>query len=123
MMPVPIESARSKYLQGLASGKLLYQFDRVAGVPVFFPREVGPSGRPDALEWRCSAGFGAIYAITVFHPKGRAPYPIVIVELDEGFRLMSTVIGDCAGLSIGSRVRAGFEATADEYRVVFEVVR
>ncbi|AJZ60609.1 hypothetical protein OI25_3009 [Paraburkholderia fungorum] len=123
MLPVPTESARSKYLKGLANGQLLYQFDRVAGVPVFFPREVGPSGHPDALEWRRSSGLGVVYSITVVHPKSRPRYSIAIVELDEGFRLMSTVIDDRCDVPIGSRVRASFEPMDEESRVVFEVLR
>lgn len=121
MWPVPVQSARNVYLNGLQNGKLMYQFDRIVGVPVFFPREVGPSGRPEALEWRESAGLGTVYSMTRFHPRSRPPYSIAIVELDEGFRLMSTVLGAPSDAPIGTRVRANFETTDTGPRVVFEV--
>ncbi len=72
------------------------------GRPVFRPR-VGPS------VWRVSAGVGTVYATTVARPRradsGEA-YNIVLVDLDEGFRMMSTVVGVAPeDVAVGARVR------------------
>jgi uncharacterized OB-fold protein len=75
---------------------------------VFFPRVAAPGdGAP--LEWKVSRGEGSVYATTVVHRKGEPPLNVSLVELDEGFRMMSRVEGvDAAAVRIGMRVR--FEA-------------
>jgi hypothetical protein len=68
------------------------------GRPVFRPR-VGPT------EWRVSAGRGTVYATTVAHAREGEPYNIVLVDLDEGFRMMSTVVGVAPeDVAVGARV-------------------
>lgn len=119
----PAESARAIYLKGLREASLLYQFDRVAGVPVFYPREVGPSGVRGALEWRRSGGRGTVYSITVIHRKDEGPYNIALIALDEGFRMMSTVISATpVQVRIGQAVQAAFDEFAGAARVVFRPI-
>ena len=62
------------------------------------------------------SGRGSLHTFTVArratHPKlaDRVPYVIAIVELDEGPRLTSTVVGcDPDTLRIGQRLIVGFE--------------
>ncbi len=43
------------------------------------------------LEWRVSAGLGTVYATTVVHPREGAPYNVALIDMDEGFRMMSRV--------------------------------
>jgi uncharacterized OB-fold protein len=122
LFSIPERSARQVHLDGLRAGELLYQYDEAAGAAVFYPREVGPSGSPQALGWRRSAGRGTVYSWTVLHSReGRRN--IVLVDLDEGFRMMSTVVADGASaLRIGQRVQARIEPHGDAHRVVFEVL-
>ncbi|MDX3906188.1 MAG: OB-fold domain-containing protein [Pigmentiphaga sp.] len=91
----------------LARGELAYQYDAARNRPVFHPRVIGPgSGNPD-LQWRVSAGTGTVYAVTVISPRGEDPYNVVLVDMDEGFRLMSRVDGVPPDeVRIGMRVRA-----------------
>ena len=117
----PERSARLIHLDGLRDGHLMYQYDEAAGAAVFYPREVGPGGRPDALVWRRSAGAGTVYSYTVLHSRG-GTRNIVLVDLDEGFRMMSTVVGEGVSVRIGQRVQARVEPHGDGHRVVFEVV-
>jgi uncharacterized OB-fold protein len=69
--------------------------------------------QPDNLE---SAGIGTVAAATVVHRapdgpfRGAAPYLILLVELDEGFRIMAH--GD-PELELGARVRAGTVTVRD----------
>ncbi|MDQ8034437.1 MAG: OB-fold domain-containing protein [Bordetella sp.] len=120
----PARSARQVYLDGLRDGQLLYQYDELAGMAVFYPREVGPSGEPGALVWRRSEGRGSLYAWTVIHARS-GTRNIALVDLDEGFRMMATVQGvQARDLRIGQRLRAAIERPADtDPRVVFEVSR
>ncbi len=93
------------YLDHLGRGELAYQFDPVAGRAVFYPRLVAPETGADP-EWRISAGQGTVHATTVVHPQQGDPYNVALIDLDEGFRLMSRV-EDIAptDVRIGMRVR------------------
>lgn len=93
------------YLDHLGRGELAYQFDSVAGRAVFYPRLVAPETGAD-LEWRVSAGQGTVYATTVVHPQQGNPHNVALIDMDEGFRLMSRV-EDVAptDVKIGMRVR------------------
>lgn len=91
-------SPRETFEEHCRNGELAYQWDGAAAV---FP----PRARP-GLRWRVSAGAGAVHAITWVHPRDGEAYNVALVELDEGFRMMSTVRG---GAAIGDRVRVAFE--------------
>jgi uncharacterized OB-fold protein len=69
------------------------------GRAVFRPR-VGPTA------WRVSAGLGTVYATTVVRLRDGEAYNVVLVDVDEGFRMMSTVVGVAPeDVEIGARVR------------------
>jgi hypothetical protein len=86
------------------------------GRPVFRPR-VGPT------QWRVSAGRGTVYATTVVRPRGGEAYNLVLVDLDEGFRMMSRVVGVAPeAVAIGARVALSWEDGDDGVPLpVFEV--
>lgn len=101
------ESPLATYRRHLSAGQLAYQYDPVARRAVFPPRVVAPLTGATELEWRISAGLGTVHAVTVVHPRDQAPYNVVLVDMDEGFRLMSRVEGDPARPPrIGMRVKA-----------------
>jgi uncharacterized OB-fold protein len=93
-----VTSLRATFEEGCARGVLLYQWD---GERAVFPPRALPG-----LEWRESAGAGTVYAATVVRPRGGEPRSIVLVDLDEGFRMMSSAPLD-AGL--GDRVEVVFD--------------
>jgi uncharacterized OB-fold protein len=94
------------YQQYLDRGELAYQWSPTAGRAVFYPRVICPFTGSDRLEWRVSAGLGTVYATTVTHPRDGAPYNVAMIDMDEGFRLMSRV-EDVApeAVKIGMRVK------------------
>ncbi|MNJ72456.1 hypothetical protein D3C77_691070 [compost metagenome] len=72
------------------------------------------------LELRDSQGLGTLYSSSVVFDKEQN-YNLVLVDLDEGFRMMSTVPG-CDEPPIGARVRARVERTEGaEPRIVFDL--
>ncbi len=79
------------YQQHLDNGKLAYQWSPEANQPVFYPRLICPYSGSDRLEWRFSVGLGTVYATTVTHPRDGAPYNVALIDVDEGYRLMSRV--------------------------------
>ncbi len=115
----PIESSPLQtFLNGCTDGKLLYQVAE-DGTPVFFPRLFAPkTGGP--LEWRESEGAGVVHAATTAYPRGKEPYNVVLVDMDDGFRLMSTVRGfDEVEIPIGLRVQVQMEEIEGEPRPIF----
>jgi uncharacterized protein len=85
------ESPQAVYQTYLEQGVLAYQWSPEANRAVFYPRVICPFTGSDRLEWRVSAGLGTVYATTVTHPREGAPYNVALIDLDEGFRLMSRV--------------------------------
>ncbi len=100
------QSPLSVYQAYLDKGELAYQWSPEAGKAVFYPRVLCPYTGSERLEWRVSAGFGTVHATTVVHPREGVPYNVALIDLDEGFRLMSRV-EDIApdAVSIGQRVK------------------
>ena len=97
------------YVSHLRRGELAYQVDVETGAPVFFPRMAAP-GTGAALEWRISSGRGTVYTTTVMHRRDREPINLAMIELDEGFRMMSRVEGiEAAQVRIGMRVLLAIE--------------
>ena len=99
------ESPTARYLAHLAAGELAYQWSPAAQRAVFYPRLLCPFTGSANLEWRIASGHGTVYSATVVHRRGEAPYSVVLVDCDEGFRMMSSVI-DAApdAAAIGQRV-------------------
>jgi len=96
----------ARYQRHLDRGELAYQHSLVADRPFFFPRAVCPYSGTDRFEWRVSSGGGTVYASTVISPRGGMPYAVVLVDVDEGFRMMSRVMDvDGGDVAIGARVR------------------
>lgn len=100
-------SPGERYAAYCRDGVLAYQWDPVAERAVFPPRLVAPVSGTTDLEWRESDGRGTVYSITTIRPRDDAPYNVALVDLDEGFRMMSRVDGDEA--RIGTPVTVAFE--------------
>lgn len=113
---MPTDLPLTTYLAHLARGELAYQFSPSAGGAVFYPRVIAPKTGKADLEWRVSQGLGTVYATTVVHPQQGAPYNVALIDVDEGFRMMSWVEDIApAQVTIGMRVRfRTHEAEGDE---------
>jgi uncharacterized OB-fold protein len=99
-------SPLATYIDHLKRGELGYQFSPSGNAAVFYPRVIAPVTGADDLEWRVSKGLGTVHATTVVHPREGAPYNVCLVDVDEGFRMMSRVeeIAPVA-VKIGMRVK------------------
>lgn len=96
-----------RYLEG---GELGFLRCEGCGAPVFYPRVLCPRCGSASLEWQTSAGRGLVYATTAVYRRDAEPYNVVLVDLEEGFRMMSRVEGISAeeveiGMSVVFRVR------------------
>ncbi len=96
--------------------ELRYQVCDDCSSVVFFPRRHCPHCMGFRLSWRTSAGEGTVYTFTIIrqigHPAFRplVPYVVAWIDLDEGFRMVSNVVGvDAEQVRIGQRVRVTWE--------------
>jgi uncharacterized protein len=92
--------------------RFVLQYCTVAQKFQHYPRPVSIYTGRKTVEWRAVEGTGFVYAYTVTHRgpppfRGREPYVIATIELDEGVRFMSNVVGDGsnAEAKIGARVK------------------
>ena len=100
------ESPLTTYIAHLKRGELGYQFSPSLGGAVFYPRMIAPKTGATDLEWRVSKGLGTVHATTVVHPQQGEAYNVCLVDVDEGFRMM-TRVEDIAptAVRIGMRVK------------------
>lgn len=81
------------------------------------PRSVCPYCLGNRAPWVPVSGTGTVYVQLGVYPRGRAPqsepFGLTIVELDEGVRMWTNVVG-CApdAVRIGDRVRITYEDVA-----------
>jgi uncharacterized OB-fold protein len=124
--PVPRPTELSKpFWDAARRHELRIQQCTSCGRHVFYPRLSCPHCGARALEWVPVSGNATVYSYTVArratHPAfaDRVPYVIAIVELDEGPRMTTNVVG-CApdDVKIGMRVRATFEDMDDDIALV-----
>lgn len=93
------------------------------GRPHWFPREVCPDCLGTRIEWRPASGRGVVYALSVQHRPGwpslaeRVPYAVALIDLDEGVRLMSNVVGTTPDggdrIKVGQAVQVTWEELSD----------
>jgi len=94
------------YLDHCRKGELAYQVAAGDGKAVFYPRIAAPGTGITDLQWRVSKGLGTVYATTVVYYKNEPPLNVALIDVDEGFRMMSRVEGiDPMQVRIGMRVK------------------
>lgn len=81
------------YAQYLEAGKLAFQLCNDCEASIFYPRVLCPVCGGTSLQWQESTGYGTVYATTAIYRKDAEPYNVTLVDLDEGFRLMSRIEG------------------------------
>ena len=103
------QSPLGAYIEHCKRGELAYQVCTDDGTPVFYPRVVAPKTASPNLEWRISKGLGTVYATTVVYTKDQPPHNVALIDVDEGFRMMSRVediapTAVCIGMRVKFRV-------------------
>jgi uncharacterized OB-fold protein len=97
--PVPEPTPETQpFWDGCARGELLLQRCRDCGKPYFYPRPVCPACGSTDVEWFRASGRATLYSYVINHRPARgfeaeAPYAIAVVELAEGPRMMTNIVG------------------------------
>jgi len=99
----PVGDDSGPFWEATREGRLLVQWCTACDRGVFYPRAFCPhcaAGR-SALEWRTASGRATVYAAVVEHRPEMAgarfsagePYCVALVDLDEGVRMLTDVVG------------------------------
>lgn len=123
-LPHPTEVTRP-FWDAAKRHELQVQRCAACGTYVFYPREACAACLSTDLDWVRVSGRGTLYSYTIAeaptHPGfvDEAPYVIAIVELAEGPRITTNIVGCPPGdVTIGMPVTAAFEDVNDEIALV-----
>jgi uncharacterized protein len=119
--PLPyIHPETEPYWSAAKRHELEIQRCRTCGRYYFYPRDLCPSCFSSDVEWAMVSGRGTLYSFTICHRplpgfEDDGPYNISLVELEEGARMMSTIV-ECtqADLRIGMAVEVVFDDVTEE---------
>ena len=106
-MPTP--GPEQTYKDKLAQGAFEIQKCAGCGQHVFYPRVVCPHCGAEKLGWVKASGSGTVYSTTVVRrkPEAGGDYNVALIDLAEGPRMMSRVVGvEPTAVKIGMKVRA-----------------
>lgn len=117
-LPAPEPNGDSRHFWAAArERRLVVRQCRACGQRHFMPRSQCPACWSDQLEWVDCKGFGTVYSMSVVHRAPTpdfaevTPYVIALIDLEEGPRMFTNVIGPGAlEVAIGERVKVVFES-------------
>ena len=119
--PLPPESPEgAPFWDATRERRLVLPWCKDCAAAFWFPRAACPRCLSTAIEWQPASGQGTVYAASAQHVPAnqamadRVPYAVALVDLDEGVRLMSNVVG-CAADDVhaGMAVQVTWEALED----------
>ena len=118
--PIPVPTIDDReYWEACARDELVLQRCAECKAYRHLPRPMCPKCRSMRAEWVASKGEGTVHSYTIVHnPVGPAlreavPYDIVLVEMDEGPRIISNMVDTPpSDVHIGMRVRVTFREVA-----------
>ena len=116
-LPIPVPSIDNQaFWEACNRGEVVIQHCARCDVLRHPPRPMCPGCRSKELGWKKVSGLGTVYSYTVTHQaihpslRGRVPWTVIMVDLDEGVRMISHIVDCNAGdVHIGMRVQVIFE--------------
>lgn len=94
-LPHPTQLS-APHWDGARVGRLMVQHCQDCGTYVFIPRHACNECFSPRLEWVESSGRGTVYSYTIIHrpmsPAFVAPYCAAIIELEEGWHMISHIV-------------------------------
>ncbi|MEE9284802.1 MAG: Zn-ribbon domain-containing OB-fold protein [Dehalococcoidia bacterium] len=115
--PTPVPGPEGvEFWEGCKRGELLIQQCSQCGKLRYYPRPACNRCSSEEYSWHKASGKATLYSwIVVHHPtlpvfKDRVPYAVILVELDEGVRMISNIV-DCENedLRIGMPLEVTFD--------------
>ncbi|MFG1945500.1 Zn-ribbon domain-containing OB-fold protein [Nonomuraea sp. NPDC048826] len=127
MKPVPRPTPDTQpFWDGTAAGELRIQRCRACERHYFYPRPSCPHCGSGAVEWVRASGRATLYSYVINHrpaPGFDGPYAIAVVELEEGVRMMTNLVGvapEPENLVLDMPLRVTFEERGEVRVPLFE---
>ncbi|MCM3740037.1 Zn-ribbon domain-containing OB-fold protein [Oceanobacillus luteolus] len=124
-IPKPVYDEESKpFWEGLNNDELLIQQCRSCHKNIFYPRSFCPNCFSEEIQWKKASGKGKIYSYTVVHHafgpfKEETPFIVGIVELDEGVRMLTRIIGERNQVQIDKEVTVVFQRISEDFTLPY----
>ncbi len=123
--PLPTLTDENRpFWEGCRAGELRMQQCRDCGHIRYPIQEICPTCLSERTEWTRLSGRGRVLARLVFHQiyhkafAGDVPYNVVLVQLDEGPRMFSNVVGvPNEAITVGMPLEAVFEPATPEVTI------
>ncbi|MEU4487534.1 OB-fold domain-containing protein [Streptomyces purpurascens] len=121
-LPEPDAFTRT-YWDAAAEGRLLIRRCRACGRAHHYPREFCPRCWSEDVVWEPASGRATLYTWSVVHRNDlppfaeRTPYVAAVVDLAEGPRMMTEVVGE-RELSAGAELEVAFREGVPVFRIV-----
>lgn len=117
--PTPVNAFDNRgFWEGVQNRQLVFEKCGDCGTWVHPPRPMCPRCHSLKMEWSPSTGRGSVHSWVTYrvspHPALKAPYSVVLVELEEGVRMISNLVDvEPDGIEIGMPVEVVFEEIAE----------
>jgi len=122
-LPTP-EGDTQRFWDGARDGKLLIKRCSGCGKRHFYPRPFCPHCWSADVDWEEASGKATIYTYSIVRQNDlppwneRVPYVAAIVDLAEGPRMMTNVIGvDLEKVAVGMAVEVSFQKISDDVTI------
>ena len=107
------------FWEGIKKHELVFQRCRECGTWLHPPRPACPNCRSLEKDWVPSSGKGTVYSWVTYRespsPRFKVPYTVVLVELEEGVRLISNMVDvQPDEICIGMPVEVVFDDLTEE---------
>ena len=115
-----ITEANAPFWNGLAQGEVRLQKCAACGAHQYPQESFCYACGAQELAWVAVAGEGTVYSYTVVHQlyheafKPFLPYTVAIVQMDEGPRMLSAMLGLQRPVRIGERVKPSIRGVDED---------
>lgn len=122
-LPDTADALTGPHWAALRDERLTAQKCAACGALRWQPAPICPECLTTGGDWVDLAGTGTVWSSTVYHRAmnpafaDHVPYAVAMIELDEGIRMVG-MLAEVGGADIGDRVRATYEAVADDVTLV-----
>jgi uncharacterized OB-fold protein len=122
-LPTPDDFTQA-WWDAVGDGRLLIMRCSTCGRAHYYPRPFCPRCGADTVSWEEASGDATLYTWSVVYQNDlppfneRVPYVAAVVDLAEGPRMMTNVVGcEIEDLAVGMALRVEFTDIGDGYRV------
>ena len=122
-LPTP-DAETQPWWDAAKEGRLLIKRCDDCGQPHFYPRPFCPHCWSTAVAWEEASGRATLYTFSIVRRNDlppfndRVPYVAAVVDLEEGVRMMTNVVGcELEDVEIGMALEVQFQPISDDVTI------